>query len=457
MSLTIHIYNSHSESNEGYDVSELAHNIEHTTSLMGQPGKLTFVLEKDSDPNSEFQISVGDLIKFWHTDSETETETPIFMGNIFTIGTDITDAYRVVAYDQMRYLQNHDNLLISDMTLEDVFNKICTACEFPNKITCDLDNSIKIKKKFFEDASYFDILQYAIDYTNSYCTTKKSDTSSLKVGDEVIYSGGKSYESPTASNPATLNRTSGKAKITVISNNGKHKYHIQGITSNVYGWVDSSTISVESESDNDFDYKFYYIKDNFGTLELHELKNDYKKQANPLIIGDESLLTGYNYEVDIDRNTFNEFYFLYSPKNKDSNNTNTNEQVKEKTLIGAIQAGTKISKTNTNLDDTSVGEDTISKWGKLRKMVTVKDISDKNLLAEYMKMNVEIFNKPSRSIRISALGYDGITAGTGFNFRLNKLNIDYPVYVLSATHHYNATHHTMDLSINTNLSMEVFC
>ena len=56
-------------------------------------------------------------------------------------------------------------------------------------------------------------------------------------------------------------------------------------------------------------------------------------------------------------------------------------------------------------------------------------------------------------MKIEALGFNGINAGDGFVFRLNKLGIENMVYVLSATHHYNADIHTMTLEVSTAKNM----
>lgn len=381
MSLKMHVYD---RNGEGYDISEIVHSIEYTTSILGQPGKLSFIVEKD--PNDILQMALGNMIKFWTVD-EFKQETGVFQGYIFNIGTDGTEAYRVLAYDQMRYLQNHDDWDMSGKSLPEVFEYICGKCQLNYEVFAIPDRSTKVNEKIFIDASYFEMLQYAIDWTNTYQRPER--TNDLDIG------------------------------------------------------------------------VYWYIRDNFGTLQLREVKYCSSHDENRLpvddylIIGDESLLMDYQYEVDIDKNTFNEFYFTYNDKSKAAATTNT--QVQRPTPVGAIQAGTPISGTNTSLDGQTIGDDTIPKWGKLRKYVSVNDISDKDLLAEYMRLNVEHFNEPGRSIKLSALGYDGIYAGSTFVLRLKKLEIDYMVYVISATHKYDGDTHTMDLEINTNSGMNVLC
>ena len=78
---------------------------------------------------------------------------------------------------------------------------------------------------------------------------KDSGSTSFKVGDVVQFTGSKHYVSANAtSGPACK---SGKAKVTAISKGSKHPYHliaVSGSGSNVYGWVDESTVKEISES-----------------------------------------------------------------------------------------------------------------------------------------------------------------------------------------------------------------
>jgi len=407
MSLTMHIYSQRDESSEGFDVSEIVHNIEYTTSILGQAGKLTFTLEKD--PNEILQVGVGSLVKFWHSDSDNEPEKPIFMGNVFTIGTDRTEAYRVVAYDQTRYLQNHENLFIKDgeNDLQFYFDMICKQYNFVNPKIVNWDKYIQVTKKIsgnnFIDVSAFEILQYCMD--------------DFSIGNKLKI------------NSQNFNLISGEIEGKKI----KQSYFVPK----------------------------FYLRDNFGTIELREIftdliyEDDGTEKKDFLVIGDESLLTNYEYEVDIDRNTFNEFYFMYNENTKELDE-NTNKQVQKKSMVLALQSGTPISGTNTTLDGQTIGEDTIPKWGKLRKIVTINDSTLSQNARYYIRELVQLLNQPTRTLKLSALGYDGLYAGGSFIFTLSKLNINYPVYVISATHKYNGDNHTMELEINSNPSMEVF-
>lgn len=69
-----------------------------------------------------------------------------------------------------------------------------------------------------------------------------SASSNHKVGDVVQFSGNKHYKSANATSGSTARP--GSAKITAISANAKHPYHIihTDRTSNVYGWVDAADL-----------------------------------------------------------------------------------------------------------------------------------------------------------------------------------------------------------------------
>lgn len=77
----------------------------------------------------------------------------------------------------------------------------------------------------------------------------KQDTLGFKVNDIVSFSGGKQYIDASAINGSNVQ--SSMVKITQIYKSGKHPYHVRSVNSDgrfvsgVYGWVDSSTLSVK--------------------------------------------------------------------------------------------------------------------------------------------------------------------------------------------------------------------
>ena len=147
------------EGKGAFDVSTLAHDMTYTSSITGQPGKLTMTLEKD--PNNVLSMTVGDKVVFLD-----EKGSKVFSGKVFTLSTEHNGTYSVTAYDQMRYLQNHDYLYLDGETnknLQDIFTKICTQGAFTYSIKAPAMTALD--PHLFVDQSYYDMLSWCIDET----------------------------------------------------------------------------------------------------------------------------------------------------------------------------------------------------------------------------------------------------------------------------------------------------
>ena len=71
----------------------------------------------------------------------------------------------------------------------------------------------------------------------------ENNTLAFKVGDVVQFTGSKHYVSANATSGVSCK--AGKAKVTAISKDSKHPYHliaVSGSGSNVYGWVDANNV-----------------------------------------------------------------------------------------------------------------------------------------------------------------------------------------------------------------------
>ena len=152
----------------GFDVSELAHEIDYSTSLKGYPGKLTFKLKKD--PYGDLKMNLGDEVEFKFENAE------VFKGYIFSLSTTDEEDYSVVAYDQMRYLQNHDYYFTDGTeSASDIFLKLCNNAGFreynfseKKMVTTAkvIDKSIiKVRPYTFQDKTLFEIIEWAIEET----------------------------------------------------------------------------------------------------------------------------------------------------------------------------------------------------------------------------------------------------------------------------------------------------
>lgn len=426
-----------------FDVSELVHNITYTTSLAGQPGKLTFQLERD--PNGILKIEIGDLVQFWCD------EVPTFYGYVFTMGTDRSEIYQITAYDQMRYLQNHDFFIMEDMTVADLFRKICNSNKIKYQILGKaLTDTHKLEKHYFADKSYFDMLNFAINESNTNQIKQTIDTSTVQ----------NKYTVKTGDTLSSISLMFGKPIEYLMSINNIENADLIYAGQILYLSSNTPKVSVaEKTASGTNNYFRYFIRDEFGKLTLNDIENnvdhrrtgimsnttDIEYKANgvyykydpssppelePLIIGDESLLTDYKYELDIDKNTFNEIILI-----------DENDSSKDKTNVDAVMA--------------KQSEDTIKKWGLLRriKKVNLKNESDptrrKMKLEDYAKLCLLEGATISKSLKLEALGFNGVNAGDGFLLELKKLGIRQMMYVISATHNYDADKHTMTLDVCT--------
>ena len=314
------VYTMSCEGKGAFDVSQRAHDITYTTSIDGQPGKLSMTMEKNSGGNLE--MSVGARVSFLDEEGRR-----VFSGRVFTLGTDRTEAYQVTAYDQMRYLKNHDYLNLDgeeNRSLEDVFTKICAQAGLTYQIKAAC--SEPLNPHLFIDQSYYDMLRHCMDEANTRLE------------------------------------------------------------------------------------KLYFIRDRGGIL-----------------IGDGSLLTDYKYEVDIDREACTEVYLMESIKTSSANGD------KDKTSRVLAYAKADAEKE--------------TKWGRLRRIVNVKEQPSEEQLEEYARLVLDVYAKPSKSMRLEALGYP-VYAGDGFRLILGKLGLNVSMYIMAATHTYGEVH-TMSLDVCT--------
>lgn len=89
----------------------------------------------------------------------------MFYGFVFTIDKDASKVATVVAYDQLRYLTNRDTYIFRKKTATEIVKKI--AKDFRLKTGSIADTKYVIKSRVEENATLFDIVQNALNITNS--------------------------------------------------------------------------------------------------------------------------------------------------------------------------------------------------------------------------------------------------------------------------------------------------
>jgi len=142
-----------SKSGVAYDISELITNATWETTLLNQPGKLTFNYIDDT----KVTINEGSPISF-KVDGKG-----VFFGYIFKRGKNKNEKISVTAYDQMRYLKNKDTYVLANLTASQVFSKLCNDY----KLTHQVVNSSPyiVLPKPHDSKTLFEIIQHGIDET----------------------------------------------------------------------------------------------------------------------------------------------------------------------------------------------------------------------------------------------------------------------------------------------------
>lgn len=127
--------------------------IEWETTYSGTPAQLSFTIVKDE--NIGFYEGSQVIFKY--------QSVPLFYGFVFKKSRDKDHRIKCVCYDQTRYLQNKDSLVYSLKTATEVIEMI--AKDFSLKVGYLEDTKIKIPLRVEDNASLFNIIQYALDYT----------------------------------------------------------------------------------------------------------------------------------------------------------------------------------------------------------------------------------------------------------------------------------------------------
>lgn len=82
------------------------------------------------------------------------------------------------------------------------------------------------------------------DYPELLCSERDETNEEFipKIGETVYFEGGRHYGSSTSERAVGKERSKGTAKVTNIALGTSHPYHLIGISSNVYGWVNKNTV-----------------------------------------------------------------------------------------------------------------------------------------------------------------------------------------------------------------------
>ncbi|MEG0431058.1 MAG: hypothetical protein RR420_05540 [Anaerovoracaceae bacterium] len=146
-----------SENGDVYDITNIVSDIQISTELYDNAGKLTFITQRQNE-SDDTQIAVfeeGSTIQIsWK-------EKGIFMGYVFKRQTDRNGTVKITAYDQLRYLKNKDWYRNGGETLATTFTKLCNKFNLRSQVLSD--SGYKVPPKIFDDAAIYEILKYSMD------------------------------------------------------------------------------------------------------------------------------------------------------------------------------------------------------------------------------------------------------------------------------------------------------
>ena len=165
---------------------------------------------------------------------------------------------------------------------------------------------------------------------------------------------------------------------------------------------------------NIYENRQYFILDDFGTL----IWSDLSAEKTNLIIGEDSLLTAYQYEKSIDKDTYNKI-----------------KMYRENSQTGKRDIW--LAKDSNN----------IKKWGKLQLLTKVDDNDIQAMVQETIQNYLKAKNRETQTLKLNAIGVNELVAGKGFKFVLDRENISQDMWIISSTHNYNKDVHIMELEV----------
>lgn len=324
---TIEVIIQNTETNKGFNITQVVNSINVTTYLEIKPGKLDIELKP---LDSLDWIALGSLITV-KVDSEQ-----LFFGYIFKFDVNENRTCNITAYDQIRYLQYKDTLVTKKATASGIFSQVCDSFGLKYKVVAKSPHILA--QRINDNKTYADMIAYALDKT----------------------------------------------------------------------LIDTNL--------------WYFIRDNWGTLEFLDL---YNERTN-VVIGDASLLSSFAYTTSIDTDTYNQIKLAKE-----------NKETKKREIY--------ITKDST----------TINRWGTLQFFETVQETMNDAQIRTRSAMLLEFYNKPKRTLKLGkCIGNFKIKAGRGFVLLVSNLKdtIPYNQYVIcsSCTHSITNGSHFMELEVIIN-------
>lgn len=162
--------------------------------------------------------------------------------------------------------------------------------------------------------------------------------------------------------------------------------------------------------------RWYLIRDNFGVLEFLDME----KLKTNLILGDASLMTGYDYQTSIDEDTFNQ--------------------------IKLTQENKKTAKRDVYIVKDS---STIARWGLLQYPQNVDENANPAQIAQRAEQLLKLKNRVTRKLTIDAIGDFRVMPGNGIwvETQMDDMKISRYMVVHAVSHTIKNKFHSMKVTL----------
>lgn len=161
---------------------------------------------------------------------------------------------------------------------------------------------------------------------------------------------------------------------------------------------------------------FYVLRDVYGSVCLMNAN----ELALPVVLGTNSLVTGFSYEKSIDDNYYNVVKILYKDESQSRNDLSL-----------------------------SLDQNAINKLGILQYFEFADSIKDKQASKQRANDLLKLYNKEKESLRLQCLGDLSIRAGCSIYASIEDIKLDRRLIVKSVSHKF-LPFHTMNIEVIAN-------
>ncbi|MNU85104.1 phage late control protein GPD [compost metagenome] len=158
----------------------------------------------------------------------------------------------------------------------------------------------------------------------------------------------------------------------------------------------------------------FVLYDDFGNLVIKDSKN----MRLDLLIGDDSLMTGFSFERSIDSDTYNR--------------------------VKLVQDNKKSKKREVYIAQDSAN---IGKWGRLQLMQKVDDNKNAAQIKQLLDQLIKLKNRETKTLKLDALGDPSVRAGCYVPIEIQELGINQYYLVDECTHKISGNEYTMSLEL----------